>query len=89
MAKKTTLDDHKKRVETAELDLMKLYDQEQVLDDKYKQDKAKLAEKIRDKQAKLSQAETERDLFLIKQSRRSFDELEAFLLNQEGGRTNV
>lgn len=89
MAKKTTLDDHKKRVETAELDLMKLYDQEQALDDKYKQDKAKLAEKIRDKQAKLSQAETERDLFLIKQSRRSFDELEAFLLNQEGGRTHV
>lgn len=85
MAKKLTLSDYEKRVEKAETDLQKLYEEEKKLAQSYQEQKAILTDKIATQKKKLNDAKNQRNLCLLEESDREYQALKDFILGRDVG----
>lgn len=85
MAKKPSLSDLEKKVTKEELELSKLQDKKEELTKAHQKALEDLDQKIKAQSIKVTEAETNRNLYLLTTSSKGYEEFKAFALGQERG----
>lgn len=83
MSKKQNLKALEQKVIRTENDLIKLYEQKEKLEAEYQQKLDKLNDKINQQKTKVTEAESERNLCLLFESGKDYQQLKAMMLGQE------